>query len=194
MNAIPPKGLKAGRSSTARGRARGVDAPAGIAVSTDLETEDPVAEIMGDPEGMPDPAVFEAFMPKQDMEGEPGPGSEDGDTHGTVRRAAGSGPAARHRGGSHGSDTSGKAGGATGGAIPSHLAGIEVVVSVEVGRTRLPLGELLEVEPGQLFDLESLVNEPVSILVNGRPFATGEIMAVGERFGVRIVALEDPGQ
>ncbi|MFN3591842.1 MAG: FliM/FliN family flagellar motor switch protein, partial [Thermaurantiacus sp.] len=161
-------------------------------VSMAVDGEDPVAEMMGDPDGMPDPAVFEAFMPKTD--GAPDDGRPTKEAGGS---AAGARPRAEDFAPGRAGESSTGAGRTTGragaGAIPPHLASIEVTVSVEVGRTTLPLGELLEVEPGQLFDLESLVDEPVSILVNGRPFATGEIMAVGERFGVRIVALEDPG-
>jgi len=81
---------------------------------------------------------------------------------------------------------------AAAGDLPAHLAGIEVTLSVEIGRARLALSDLMAVEPGQLFDLDTLVSEPVSILVNGRPFATGEVLAVGDRFGVRILALAEP--
>ncbi|MFQ3596586.1 MAG: flagellar motor switch protein FliN, partial [Sphingomonadaceae bacterium] len=77
--------------------------------------------------------------------------------------------------------------------IPTPLARIEVTVAVEVGRTRMPLAELVSVEPGALVSLDRMADSPVDILVNGKPFARGEIVAIGEQFGVRITDLCDPG-
>lgn len=74
-----------------------------------------------------------------------------------------------------------------GAMMPAQLAGIEVVLSVEVGSHRLPLRDLLSVEAGQLFPLDRLTSEPVTVLVNGRPFAAGEIVSIGDRFGVRLL-------
>lgn len=76
--------------------------------------------------------------------------------------------------------------------LPPQLAGIELVLTVEVGSLRLPLKELLAVEPGQLLGLDSMAAEPVSVLVNGKPFARGEIVAIGERFGVRLIDIVAP--
>ena len=73
------------------------------------------------------------------------------------------------------------------GAIPPQLAAIEVMLSVEVGSRKVPLRELMEVDPGQLFTLDSMANEPVLVLANGRPFARGEIVTMGERFGIRLL-------
>lgn len=70
------------------------------------------------------------------------------------------------------------------------LAGIEVTLSVEIGNHRLPLAELMAIDPGQIFALDRLTSEPVSVLVNGKPFARGEIVALGDRFGVRLLELE----
>jgi flagellar motor switch protein FliN/FliY len=72
-------------------------------------------------------------------------------------------------------------------AMPAQLAGIEVTLSVEVGTHRLPLRDLMAVDPGQIFPLDRMTSEPVSILVNGRPFARGEVVAIGDRFGVRLL-------
>ena len=69
------------------------------------------------------------------------------------------------------------------------LAGIEVTLSVEIGSHRLPLRDLMALDPGQIFALDRMTAEPVSVLVNGRPFARGEVVAMGDRFGVRIVEL-----
>ncbi len=72
-------------------------------------------------------------------------------------------------------------------AMPPQLAGIEVTLTVEIGSHRLPLKDLLSIDPGQLFALDRMTTEPVSILVNGKPFAHGEIVAIGDRFGVRLL-------
>jgi flagellar motor switch protein FliN len=77
--------------------------------------------------------------------------------------------------------------------IPTSLARIEVTVTVEVGRTRMPIAELVSVEPGALVALDRMADSPVDILVNGKLFAHGEIVAIGDRFGVRISDLCDPG-
>ncbi len=79
------------------------------------------------------------------------------------------------------------------GAVPAQLAGVEVTLSVEVGTKRLTLRELLNVEPGTLFALDRMTNEPVTVLVNGRAFAHGEIVSVDDRFGVRLVAILPDG-
>ncbi|MFA7440798.1 MAG: FliM/FliN family flagellar motor switch protein [Sphingomonadaceae bacterium] len=76
--------------------------------------------------------------------------------------------------------------------VPAHLSAIEVTLSVEVGSRKLPLRDLLAVEPGELFSLDRMTAEPVDILVNGRSFARGEVVAIGERYGVRLTALVDP--
>ncbi len=75
-------------------------------------------------------------------------------------------------------------------AVPPHLAAVEVSLSVEIGRRQLPLAELLAVEPGRIFELDRLTDEPVMVLVNGTPFARGEVVAIGERFGIRLTAIE----
>lgn len=77
------------------------------------------------------------------------------------------------------------------GLLPQ-FAGIELSLTVEVGSLNIPLKDLVSVEPGQLLALDRLTNEPVSVLVNGKPFARGEIVAVGERYGVRLLEIVAP--
>jgi len=76
--------------------------------------------------------------------------------------------------------------------VPPQLAGIEVTLTVEIGSHRLPLKDLLSIDPGQLFALDRMTADPVAILVNGKPFALGEIVAIGDRFGVRLVDIVNP--
>lgn len=67
------------------------------------------------------------------------------------------------------------------------LMEIEVPVSVELGRTRLPLGDVLALGPGSVITLETVANSPVDVLVNRVPLMKGEVLAIGEKYGVRII-------
>ncbi|PZU49891.1 MAG: flagellar motor switch protein FliN [Sphingomonas sp.] len=79
-------------------------------------------------------------------------------------------------------------------SVPAGLAALELTLTVEVGQLRIPLKDLMAVEPGQLLALDRMTAEPVAVLVNGKLFARGEIVAVGERFGVRLTDIADtPG-
>lgn len=75
--------------------------------------------------------------------------------------------------------------------MPAQLTGIEVTLTVQIGSHQLPLRDLLSVEPGLLVPLDRMTTEPVDILVNGRLFARGEVVAIGDRFGVRLLALAE---
>jgi flagellar motor switch protein FliN len=77
-------------------------------------------------------------------------------------------------------------------ALLPQFAGIELSLTVEVGSLRIALKDLVAVEPGQLLALDRMTNEPVSVLVNGKPFARGEIVAVGDRYGVRLLEIVTP--
>lgn len=75
------------------------------------------------------------------------------------------------------------------GALPPQFAGIELALTVEVGGLNIALKDLMSVEPGQLLALDRMASEPVSVLVNGKPFARGEIVAIGDRYGVRLLEI-----
>jgi flagellar motor switch protein FliN/FliY len=74
-------------------------------------------------------------------------------------------------------------------AILPQFAEIELSLTVEVGSLSIALKDLVSVEPGQLLALDRMTSEPVSVLVNGKPFARGEIVAVGDRYGVRLLEI-----
>lgn len=77
------------------------------------------------------------------------------------------------------------------GLLPQ-FGGIELSLTVEVGSLNIALRDLMSVEPGQLLALDRLTTEPVTVLVNGKPFARGEIVAVGDRYGVRLLEIVSP--
>lgn len=72
------------------------------------------------------------------------------------------------------------------------LENIEVEMSVEVGRTEISISELLRLNEGSVVELDRLAGEPLDILVNGTLIAKGEVVMVGERFGIRFSDIVDP--
>jgi flagellar motor switch protein FliN/FliY len=74
------------------------------------------------------------------------------------------------------------------------LLDVPLKISVELGRTRLRIQELLELGQGSVLELERLAGEPVDILVNGRPIAFGEVVVVNDRYAVRIVSVHSPSE
>lgn len=74
------------------------------------------------------------------------------------------------------------------------LADIDVEVSVEFGRTRLALRDLLALRRGSLVELSRGLDQPVSVLANDTLVAYGEIVMVGDRFGVHVLEIVDPDE
>lgn len=166
MNAVTPPGLKAGARRTEIGRAE--EEAVRLTIDFDDVEEraapatEPAPELPAEPAGKQARAASRRADPIPDeapLSGAPIPDS-------TAEHPASEAAALQ---------------------VPPQLAAIEVTLSVEVGSRLVPLRELLSVEPGQLFALDRMTNEPVTILVNGRPFAQGEVVAMGERFGVRLI-------
>lgn len=69
------------------------------------------------------------------------------------------------------------------------LADIRVEVTVEMGRVRLPLRDLLRLAPGAVLELDRAAGDGVDVLVNGTPVARGEVFVVDGDFGVRITEI-----
>ena len=63
---------------------------------------------------------------------------------------------------------------------------VPLEVTVELGRTRKTIKEILEFNPGTVIELDKIAGEPVDILVNGKFVAKGEVVVIDENFGVRI--------
>jgi flagellar motor switch protein FliN/FliY len=75
----------------------------------------------------------------------------------------------------------------------SLLADIPVEVAVEIGRLRMPLRDLLSLEPGAVLELDRPADAPVDVLVNGRLVARGEVVVIDGEFGVRVTDLVERG-
>ena len=80
---------------------------------------------------------------------------------------------------------------------PSPLAGgdsvdlgrlhdVPVELAVEIGRTRMTIGQTLDLRPGSVVSLNRLAGEPVDLLINGKPIARGEVVVIDEEFGLRV--------
>jgi flagellar motor switch protein FliN/FliY len=66
------------------------------------------------------------------------------------------------------------------------LSAVPVDLTVEVGRTRMTVGETLELRQGSIITLNRMAGEPVDLLVNGTPIARGEVVVIDEQFGLRV--------
>tara|TARA_A100001391_G_scaffold7621_8_gene4992 strand:- start:11284 stop:11595 length:312 start_codon:yes stop_codon:yes gene_type:complete len=69
------------------------------------------------------------------------------------------------------------------------LKDINVAVSVELGASSMRLREICALGEGQVIMLDRLIDEPLDLLVNGKVVARGEVVAEGNRFGLRIIEL-----
>jgi len=63
---------------------------------------------------------------------------------------------------------------------------IPVSISVEIGRTQIPINHLLKLNQGSIVELDRLAGEPMDVLVNGTLIAHGEVVVVNEKFGIRL--------
>ena len=69
---------------------------------------------------------------------------------------------------------------------------IPLKVTVELGRTRMVVSELLNLGQGSVIELSKLAGEPMEVLVNGKLVARGEAVVVNEKFGVRLTDIISP--
>lgn len=71
---------------------------------------------------------------------------------------------------------------------------IPLEVSVELGRARILISELLQLGQGSVVELSKLAGEPLEILVNQKLVARGEVVVVNEKFGVRLTDIISPAE
>lgn len=69
---------------------------------------------------------------------------------------------------------------------------ITLPITVELGRTKMLIRDILALSPGSVLELDKLAGEPVEILVNDRPIARGEVVIIDENFGVRLTHISRP--
>ena len=69
------------------------------------------------------------------------------------------------------------------------LQNIPVTISVEVGRTKLKIRDLMRLTQGSVVELDRLAGEPLDLLVNNTLVAQGEVVLVNERYGIRLTSV-----
>ncbi|MDO9601783.1 MAG: flagellar motor switch protein FliN [Rhodocyclaceae bacterium] len=79
-----------------------------------------------------------------------------------------------------------------GGAAPASNQGFELILdipvslTVELGRTKISIRNLLQLAHGSVVELDGLAGEPMDVLINGTLIAQGEVVVVNEKFGIRL--------
>lgn len=89
--------------------------------------------------------------------------------------------------------TGGAAQGAKGNDIEM-LMDIPVQLTVELGRTRIPIKHILQLAQGSVIELDALAGEPMDVLVNGCLIAQGEVVVVNDKFGIRLTDIVTPSE
>lgn len=74
------------------------------------------------------------------------------------------------------------------------LLDIPLEVSVELGRTKMVIKDLIQLGPGSVIELDKLIGEPVDLLVNDNLIARGEVVVFDENFGIRITDIVTPAE
>lgn len=76
----------------------------------------------------------------------------------------------------------------------SVLNDVELVVTAELGRTTMPVRDLLGLMPGMVVEINRAAGAPIDLLVNGRRIAAGEVVVIDEEFGIRITEIAPAGE
>jgi flagellar motor switch protein FliN len=76
----------------------------------------------------------------------------------------------------------------------SMVLDIPVQLTVELGRTRIPIKNILQLAQGSVVELETLAGEPMDVLVNGYLIAQGEVVVVNDKFGIRLTDIVTPSE
>ncbi|MFZ9652836.1 MAG: flagellar motor switch protein FliN [Steroidobacteraceae bacterium] len=71
---------------------------------------------------------------------------------------------------------------------------VPVTLSMEVGRTRIPIRNLLQLNQGSVIELERVAGDPLDVFVNGTLVAHGEVVVVNDKFGIRLTDVVSPAE
>ena len=71
---------------------------------------------------------------------------------------------------------------------------IPVTLSMEVGRTEVPIQDLLALNRGSVVELDRIAGEPMDVLINGTLIAHGEVVVINEKFGIRLTDVISPAE
>ena len=76
----------------------------------------------------------------------------------------------------------------------SRVLDIPVQLSVELGRTKVPIKHILQLGQGSVVELDAMAGEPMDVLVNGYLIAQGEVVVVNDKFGIRLTDVVTPSE
>ena len=85
-------------------------------------------------------------------------------------------------------------GGGNAGNDLNMILDIPVQLTVELGRTRIPIKHILQLAQGSVVELETMAGEPMDVLVNGFLIAQGEVVVVNDKFGIRLTDIVTPSE
>ncbi|MCB1667004.1 MAG: flagellar motor switch protein FliN [Porticoccaceae bacterium] len=74
------------------------------------------------------------------------------------------------------------------------LMDVPVTLSVEIGRSKLPIKQLISLNQGSVVELDREVSEPLDLMVNGTLIARGEVVVVDGQFGLRLIDIVSPSE
>ena len=74
------------------------------------------------------------------------------------------------------------------------LKDLQLNVFIELGRTKMQIKDILELERGYVIELDKLASEPVDIFVNNKKIAEGEVVVIDKHFGIRIINLSETSE
>ncbi len=147
------------------------------------ETADDMSQPAPDAEnGADSPQTDEAHDPavESDPDAESGRGPDDDGVH-RLHRGRDEGPESRPRRDSGPEDW----------ANLHRMLDVPLSLTVELGRTEMPLSEVLNLDAGSVITIDRMPGEPIGLFINGRLFARGEVVVIHETFGFRITQLVD---
>ncbi len=88
--------------------------------------------------------------------------------------------------------------GAAGGASMANdidmILDIPVNITVELGRTRIPIKNIMQLAQGSVIELDGMAGEPMDVLVNGCLIAQGEVVVVNDKYGIRLTDIVTPSE
>ncbi|MCG7905089.1 MAG: flagellar motor switch protein FliN [Candidatus Thiodiazotropha taylori] len=82
----------------------------------------------------------------------------------------------------------------TGSVNMDAILDVPVTISMEIGRTKINIRNLLQLNQGSVVELDRLAGEPMDVLVNGTLIAQGEVVVVNEKFGLRLTDIISPSE
>lgn len=74
------------------------------------------------------------------------------------------------------------------------LQDLQLNVFIELGRTKMLIKDILDLERGYVIELDKMASEPVDVFVNNKKIAEGEVVVIDKHFGIRITSLNEPAE